>query len=295
MAKPSSRTAGARSIVSLALWAVVALRPQAGLGQEAKKEGLLGPWKSTAEVSYVVTGGNTATSAFSLGTSFTRKWTRDTLLFKAYILNSRSTTTVRTAQGTETDFEVFEEKFTRKVAESYLLAGSYDRNISKKLLGQAGVSWDRNRFAGVDDRVMVGTGLGYAWIEKPETRIKTSAGLTYTLRQYVGEAMGSFAGFRLSVLAEKKLLESSSLSSSFIFDDNLKRMEDWRFDWTNSLSAAISKSLSLKVSLRTLYANAPALLTLPLFDPLGEPTNLTVQVPLKNLDMFLTTSIVINF
>jgi putative salt-induced outer membrane protein len=295
MAKPSSRTAGARAVVSLALWAVVALRPQAGLGQEAKKEGLLGPWKSTAEVSYVVTGGNTATSAFSLGTSFTRKWTRDTLLFKAYILNSKSTTTVRTAQGTEADFDVLEEKYTRKVAESYLLAGSYDRNISRKLLGQAGVSWDRNRFAGVDDRVMVGTGLGFAWIEKPETRIKTSAGLTYTLRQYVGEAMGSFAGFRLSVLAEKKILENSSLSSSFVFDDNLKSTEDWRFDWTNSVSAAISKSLSLKVSLRTLYANVPALLTLPLFDPLGEPTNLTVQVPLKNLDMFLTTSIVINF
>jgi putative salt-induced outer membrane protein YdiY len=295
MAKASSRAARVRAAAALTLWAGLFLRPQAGLGQEAKKEGLLGPWKSTAEVSYVVTGGNTATSAFSLGTSFTRKWTKDALLFKAYILNSRSTTTVRTAQGTETDFEVFEEKFTRKVAESYLLSGSYDRNISKKLLGQAGVSWDRNRFAGVDDRVMVGTGLGYAWIEKPETRIKTSAGLTYTLRQYVGEAMESFAGFRFSVIAERKLRESSSLTSSFVFDDNLKKMEDWRFDWTNSVSAAISKSLALKLSLRTLYANVPALLTLPLFDPLGEPTNLTVQVPLKNLDMFLTTSLVINF
>jgi len=295
MAKFTLRSIGARVLTSLALLAIVALGPQAGLGQEAKKKGLLGPWQSTAEVSYVVTGGNTATSAFSLGTSFTRKWTKDSLLFKAFILNSRSTTTVRTAQGTETDFEVNEEKFTRKVAESYLLSGSYDRNISRKLLGQAGVSWDRNRFAGVDDRVMVGTGLGYAWIEKPGTRIKTSAGLTYTLRQYVGESMESFAGFRFSAVADQKLFESSSFSTSFVFDDNLKRMEDWRFDWTNSVSAAISKSLALKLSLRTLYANVPALLTLPLFDPLGEPTNLTVQVPLKNLDMFLTTSLVINF
>ena len=295
MAMASWIAAVPRAWPALALLAGLALGPSAGLGQETKKTGLLGPWNATAEISYVVTGGNTSTSAFSLGTSLSRKWAKDTLLFKGYILNSRSTTTTRTAQGTETDFVIIEESVSRKVAENYLLSGQYDRSISKKLTGQAGVSWDRNRFAGVDDRVMVGTGLGYAWIEKPGTRIKTSAGLTYTLRQYVGESMESFAGFRFSAVADQKLFESSSFSTSFVFDDNLKKMEDWRFDWTNSVSAAISKSLALKLSLRTLYANVPALLTLPLFDPLGEPTNLTVQVPLKNLDMFLTTSLVINF
>ncbi|MCK7477249.1 MAG: DUF481 domain-containing protein [Candidatus Moduliflexus flocculans] len=164
MAKTSSTPRGPRAFIALGLLALLATTP--GFGQEAKKPGLFGPWMATAELSYVVTGGNTATSALSFGTSFTRKWTNDTLLFKSYVMKSNATTTTRTARGTETDFDVLEQSITRKVAENYLLAGQYDRRISKKLLGQAGVGWDRNRFAGIDDRLLATLGFGYAWVEK---------------------------------------------------------------------------------------------------------------------------------
>jgi putative salt-induced outer membrane protein YdiY len=279
---------------ALGLLAVLAIRPGLVRGEENKK-GLLGPWKATAELSFVVTGGNTATSAFSLGTSFTRKWMNDSLLFKSYILKSNSTTTTRTARGTETDFDIIEEKIKRLVAEKYLVAGQYDRRISKNLSGQVGLSWDRNRFAGVDDRVMFTTGFGYAWVDKARTQVRTSAAMTYTLRQYVGQDMASFAGLRFSVLADQKILDNSSVSTQFVYDGNLKRMNDWRFDWTNSVTASISKSLALKMSLRMFYTNVPALQSLALFDLGGLPTDLFVQVPLKKLDTFLTTSIVINF
>jgi len=262
---------------------------------QEKKQGLLGPWAATAEVSYVVTGGNTSTSALSLGTSFSRKWTNDALLFKTYILKSNATTTTRTAQGTVDDFDILEERVTRKVSENYVLAGQYDRRISKKLTGQAGLSWDRNRFAGVENRVIATTGFGYSWVEKARTQIKSSAGMTYTLRQYVGQESESFAGFRFTFSADQKVLDSSKLNSQLIFDDNLKNTPDWRLDWANSVTASISKSIALKMSLRTLYTRIPALQNLALLDPLGEPTGLTVPYPLKKLDTFLTTSIVINF
>ena len=78
--------------------AFLVLTASAAPAAETANKGLLGPWKATAEVSYVVTGGNTATSAFSLGTSFTRKWTNDTLLVKTFILRSNATTVTRTAR-----------------------------------------------------------------------------------------------------------------------------------------------------------------------------------------------------
>jgi putative salt-induced outer membrane protein YdiY len=291
--KPMNRGAAAAALLAGSL-ALVLAGPSALNGQE-KKTGLLGPWAAAAEVSYVVTGGNTATSALSLGTTLSRKWTNDTLLFKSYILKSNATTTARTAQGTVDDFTILEESITRKVAENYVLAGQYDRRISKKLLGQVGLSWDRNRFAGVDDRVIATTGLGFAWVERARTQIKTSAGVTYTVRQYVGEDWSSFAGFRFSLQGEQKVLDNSKLSTQFVFDENLQEMRDWRFDWINSVTASISKSLALKLSLRMLYTNVPALQNLPLLDALGDPTGLTVPYPLKKLDTFLTTSIVINF
>ena len=280
----------------IGLLALLALGTSPLGGQDGeKKPGLFGPWAATAEVSYVVTGGNTSTSAFSLGTTFSRKWAKDTLLFKSYILKSNSTTTTRTAMGTEDDFEVFESSLTRKVAENYLFAAQYDRNISKRLTGQAGLSWDRNRFAGIDDRLIGTLGFGYAVVDKPRTKVKASAGVTYTGRQYLGLDWESFGGLRFTASVEKKVFEKSTLGSVFVFDENLKDGPDWRFDWTNSVSATISKGLALKVSLRTLYTNQPALQAIPLYDLAGEPTDLTVFVPLKKLDSFFTTSIVINF
>ncbi len=294
MAKTASRPSLPVPALAVGLLALIAARPAVLVGQE-KKNGLFHPWAATAEVSYVVTGGNTATSALSLGTSFSRKWTNDTLLFKGYILKSNATTTTRTAQGTEDDFFVIEDRVTRQVAENYVLGGQYDRRISKRLAGQAGLSWDRNRFAGVDDRVIATTGFGYGWVEDPRTHVRTSAGLTYTVRQYVGQDTESFAGFRLTVAGDQKILDSSAFATVFVFDDSLNQTSDWRFDWANSVTASISKSLALKVILRTLYANVPALQNLPLIDPAGDPTGLFVPYPLKKLDTFLTTSIVINF
>jgi len=294
MVKMNSRAIPRSAALAVGLLALVAAGAPAANAQDRGK-GLLGPWAATTEVSYVVAGGNTSSSALSLGLSVTRKWTNDTLLFKSYILTSNATTTTRTAQGTVDDFDILEESITRKVAENYLISGQYDRRISKRLLGQAGISWDRNRFAGVDDRFIATTGFGYGWVDRPETQVKTSAGLTYTMRQYVGQDTESFAGFRFSVEGIKKIFDTSSVQTLFVFDDNLNETSDWRFDWANALAAPISKSLALKISLRMLYANVPALQDLPLYDLIGGPTGLFVPVPLKKLDTFLTTSLVINF
>ncbi|MGQ9801180.1 MAG: DUF481 domain-containing protein [Candidatus Saccharicenans sp.] len=164
----------------------------------------MGPWKVTAELSYVVTGGNTATSAFSLGTGLTRKWTKDSLTLKTFILRSTATTYNRWAVGTETDYSIVEEATKALVAENYLISGGYERKFTSKLLGQLGLSWDRNKFAGVDRRYMVSAGLGYVWIEKERTSVKINAGLTYSSRKYIGQETTSFAGFRFDLLGEQK-------------------------------------------------------------------------------------------
>lgn len=291
MKKISHLRQGLVAVVGFAMLVAVLAAPAAA----EDTQGLLGPWKATAEVSYVVTGGNTATSAFSLGTTFTRKWAKDTLNFKSYILRSNATTFTRRAVGTEEDFTVVVDTARALVAENYLIAGQYERRISKKLHSQLGLNWDRNRFAGVAGRFMFTAGLGCALVETKKTQVKTDAGLTYTLRKYVSQEASSFAGFRFSLFGEQKLSEKSSFTSQFVFDENLKNMRDWRYDWTNSLTASISKSLALKTSLRMIYTRVPAMQRLALYDIEGVPTGLFVPVSLKHRDTFLTTSIVINF
>lgn len=263
--------------------------------EKAEKKGLLGPWKATAELGFVLTSGNSSTSTFSLATTVKRQWEKDLLTLKAYALTSHTTTITRTAQGTETDYTLIVDKTSQLVAENFALSGQYDHRLSQKVVLQTSLGWDRNRFAGLAGRVILTAGTGYAWVETKRTVFKTDGGFTYTWRQYFDQDATSFLGFRAVAKFEQKILETSGFLSEFIFDDNLKEMADWRYDWTNSLTAAISKSLLLKASLRLVYSNVPADEAVPLIDPLGNPTGLTVPVPLKKLDSYFTTSLVINF
>jgi putative salt-induced outer membrane protein YdiY len=263
--------------------------------EKAENKGLLGPWKATAELGFVLTSGNSSTSTFSLATTFKRAWEKDALTVKAYVLTSHTSTVTRTAQGTETDYTVTEDKTSRLVAENFALSGQYDHRLSEKVVLQSSLGWDRNRFAGLAGRVILTAGTGYAWVETKRTVFKTDGGFTYTWRQYYDQDATSFLGFRAVAKFEQKILESSGFASEFIFDDNLKKTVDWRYDWTNSVTASISKALLLKASLRLVYSNVPADESVPLFDLLGNPTGLTVPVPLKKLDSYFTTSFVFNF
>lgn len=252
-------------------------------------------WKVSTELSYVVTGGNASTSSFSLGSRLSKTWDRNSVAFRTYVLKSNATAKNLQAVGSETDYEIVENKVEQLVAENYVLEGQYSRRLAKKLTAQAGASWDRNRFAGIAARYIVTTGVGYPVVEAKRTTLKTEAAATVTLRRYMGERTTSFAGLRAVVSFEQKINDKSSLTSLFVFDDNLKKAVDWRFDWTNSVSAPVSKSLALKTSLRTLYTNSPALKAVPLVDTYGNPLGLYVYVPLKKLDLFFTNSIVISF
>lgn len=283
------------------VWAValgLLILSAAGLAQAPEKveeKGLLGPWKATAELGFVLTSGNSSTSTFSLATTVKREWAKDILTVKAYALTSHTAIITRTAQGTETDYTLVVDKTSKLVAENFALSGQYDHRLSKKVVLQTSLGWDRNRFAGLAGRVILTAGAGYAWVETKRTIFKTDGGFTYTWRQYFDQDPTSFLGFRAVAKFEQKILETSGFLSEFIFDDNLRNTVDWRYDWTNSLTASIAKALLLKASLRLVYSNLPADEAVPLFDPLGDPTGLTVPVPLKKLDSYFTTSLVINF
>ena len=254
-----------------------------------------GKWDISAEAGYVVTGGNASASTFSLGTSVGRKWEKDTLALKTFVLRGQAATKTRTAVGTETDFDIIEEKLDRLVAENYLLSGQYDRLLADKFLGQVGFSWDRNRFAGIGSRFMLTAGVGFPWVETKNSSLKTDAALTLTTRRYLGDISTSFAGFRLLAAFERKFNEKAAFTSRLVFDNNLIKAVDWRVDWTNALSAPISRSLSLKTSLWALYSHFPATQQVPLYDMAGGPVGMNVPVPLKKLDLVFTNAIVVSF
>jgi len=197
---------------------------------------------------------------------------------------------MRVATGTPDDFEVTEETDTELTAENYFLKTRYDRTVGELFLF-GGAGWDRNTFAGVENRYAFVGGAGRTWFNTESRRFKTDVGVTYTVQDDVvenPEAADSFLGLRSSLDFFYKLTSTTDFASVLVIDESLDETSDLRADWTGSIAVAMSSRLALKTSLQLLYDNDPALAAVPLGD-------IEVLAPLKKVDSTLTLAIVAKF
>jgi putative salt-induced outer membrane protein YdiY len=262
-------------------------------GQEDEKE--LG-WFYTAEVSFLFTGGNAEANTFGLGAGLRKVWESSEFRFNAGGLRSESSTTTRTAVGTTTDFQVNEQSDSKLTAENYYARGRYDYAFSGAFFAYGGAGWERNTFAGFDNRTSFAGGLGNIWVEKERTRFRTDYGVTYTIQDDVASSgSDTFAGARFSWDYWQRLTESTNFISMLIVDENLNDTDDLRGDLTNALSVAISDNLAFRTSLQLLWDNQPSLAGVLLEQPLGTPTGDTIFVELDKLDTVLSVALVATF
>jgi putative salt-induced outer membrane protein YdiY len=257
-------------------------------------------WKDTAELSYVVTGGNAEASTLGFKNKLWRKWSSTALELNAGGVRAESTTLTRTAIGTTTNFTVDEESTTSLSAESYFLNGRVDRKITEHFFWFVGAGWDRNRFAGVENRTVGVVGVGNVWIDSDRAKFRTDYSATYTDEKDVAENpnfKSNFTGARLSASLMRKIGANAAFTDDTVLDENLDETSDYRGNMTNSLTVAMSKRLALKASLQWLYRHEPAFQDVDLFDapPPAGALQGTVPVQLKTLDTVFTTSLVINF
>lgn len=251
-------------------------------------------WENATELSFVATSGNASANTLGLRTSLTGTDSVNTFKFEAGGLRSEIGITTRTASGTPTNFNVSKATTHELTAESYFARGRYDRSLGPAFLF-SGLGWDRNTFAGVQNRYAFVAGVGRTWVESDASRFKTDVGATYTIQKDVDPAPDAdegFGGLRATIDAMRQLSEAAQYTSVLVSDLNLEETEDLRVDWTNSLSFQLTQALAFKTSLQLLYDKLPSLLEVPLFDGGGAP-NGTVLTPGDEVDSILTLALVI--
>jgi putative salt-induced outer membrane protein YdiY len=249
-------------------------------------------WENATELSFVSTGGNASSSTLGLKSALTA--TSDPHSFKLELggIRGEITTTTRTATGTVDNFTVSESETSQLTAESYFARGRYDRAFNSAYVF-AGLGWDRNTFAGIQNRYAGVIGLGRTWADGETGRFKTDIGATYTIQKDVDPAPGAedgFGGVRLSADATRRISAAVSYASTLMVDENLQDTEDLRADWTNSIAVALTDALAFKTSLQALFDNQPALIGVPLS---GAPPGTTVLTPGDKVDTVLTVALVI--
>ncbi len=249
-------------------------------------------WENATELSFVSTGGNASSSTLGLKASLTGTSGPNAFNLELGGIRGESEITTRTATGTTDSFTVTEATTSQLTAESYFARGRYDRAFNGAY-AFAGLGWERNTFAGFQNRYATVLGLGRTWVDGETGRFKTDLGVTYTIQKDVDPAPGvdeGFAGARLSVDAMRRISASVSYASTLLVDENVQDTGDLRADWTNSVSVGLSDALAFKTSLQLLFDNQPALISVPLS---GAPPGTTVLTPGDKVDTVLTVALVI--
>ncbi len=254
-------------------------------------------WGAEAEISYVQASGNSDAKTLGLKARIERKWARSRLELKASGLRASSGERERTAVGTEETFVVEERSTSELKAENYLLNGRLERKVSERFFWNVVATWERDRFAGIDNRTQGVLGVGNTLIDRERLKLRTTYGATLTHVVKVDEspdADRTFFGAQLTWVLEVGLGQNAKYTNTLDLDDNLEEVKDFRVDMVHGLSASVTSHLALKVSLQWLYRNRPALVEVPLTSSEGELAG-TVLVPLEKLDTKLTTALVMSF
>jgi putative salt-induced outer membrane protein YdiY len=278
-------------LTALAAFLLLTLLPAALVAQD---DGSF-TWENATELSYAATAGNASTNAFAVASELIGSGGPNELKLQVGGIRASSGVTTRTATGTASSFQVNESTSSALSAASYFARARYDRAFDGAFVF-SGAGWERNTFAGFNNRFSVVLGVGRTWVDSESGHLKTDIGATYTIQKDVEPAPGAddaFAGARLSVDAARRLTSTTDFTSKLVADQSVEAGKDLRADWTNSISVAISEGLALKTSYQILYDRQPALLKVPLVDGGGTPTGGTVLTPGDEVDTVLTLALVI--
>jgi putative salt-induced outer membrane protein YdiY len=251
-------------------------------------------WENATELSFVSTAGNASSTTFGVKAALTGTGAPNTLKLEVGGIRASSTITTRRAVGTTGSYTITETENTEPTAASYFARGRYDRAFSGAF-AFGGAGWDRNTFAGIENRYSVVSGLGRTWVDGESGRFKTDVGGTYTIQKDVAPVPGAddaFFGVRASIDARRRLTATADYTSTLVADQNLETTSDFRADWINSVAVSITEGLALKTSLQLLYDAEPANLAVPLFDTGGTSLG-NVSTQGDEIDSVATLTLVI--
>jgi putative salt-induced outer membrane protein YdiY len=259
-------------------------------------------WYSTADLSFVLSEGNTRTNTLGLKGDLRHNWLRTSWRTNASFVRASVGEPTRRAIGNSAADAVLENGPRVTKAEKLFVDTDFMRRVTERFYWDVGGNLERDRFAGLNSRLLGKAGVGYIWENRENARFSTGVAATYTQQDEViddPETVDSFAGVQFNADGERRFGDTSQhvYSSQLVVDENLQATEDLRFNWANSLAVAMSRRLALKVGVQLTFDNQPQLVEFPLFvrTPQGlAETSGTVAGRAEKLDTTATVSLVIN-
>lgn len=268
---------------------------------QEEEEKVLG-WSNVTDLSLVVTDGNSSTETFGFKNRLRRDWARARYTFRVDAVRSNTADDPIAVVNENSDkgYDIVTFDKTLDV-ENYFVENRYDRSISERFFWNVGLTWDRNKDAGIDSRWIGFAGVGNIWWDREDLRFNTSYGLSYTSREEEDETPDkddTFPGFRFNWEYVNKWGKVTTFENDWTYNYNFSNSTDWNSDMVSSILVDINTRVAMRVSLQWLFNNLPANQDLDLFRIDQEGNQIvagSVEEPKEKLDTIFRTSLVIKF
>ncbi len=195
-------------------------------------------WESSAGLSFLSTSGNSDTESFGLDIKAVRKPTPWGLEFNANFNRAESDSVL--------------------TAERYFAGIRGTRALNERWTLFAGLSGEKDEFAGFDFRTVIEGGGTYKAIDSEKTFLSFDGALTYTDEDRLEPNPDeSFMGALAAMHFVWKFSPTASLSQDLSYFPNFDTSSDWRAESITALQASMTEKLAVRLSYEMRYRNDP--------------------------------------
>lgn len=154
---------------------------------------------------------------------------------------------------------IYNETSGVKEAERYFTDLRADYTINERWYAYGLGGWLRDEFAGFDNRIFIGPGVGYKFLIGPRHFLTGEGGVNYAYEDYTDPAEGNneFPEGRLFGLYEWAFTDKTKFSQGLEYLQSFQDIGTWKLNSDTSLTVAMTETIALKVSYLIFYNNEP--------------------------------------
>ncbi len=149
--------------------------------------------------------------------------------------------------------------FKSTSTDNWFTTGKYDYFLTEKLYAFGSLRYEHDRIADLDYRLVPGAGLGYFWVDRPDFKFDTEAGLAYVIEKYGDGREDDFLSARFAYHLKKNLWDDKvAFFHDFEYYPSLERLDDFLVIADAGLRAAITGNMFAEYKFEYRYDATPA-------------------------------------
>jgi len=201
-------------------------------------------WTGSVVAGAMFTRGNSFSDQVNVALDLTRRTEQDRWIFGAAYNFGRQRSGGAGDSFTSTD--------------NWFASGEYDYFLNPKLFVYGSLRYDHDRIADLDYRLTPSLGVGYQWLDAPDLKFATEAGIAYVVEHFDDDTSNDHLAAKLAYHVRKKFNESVELFHNLEYYPSLERFDDYLVITDAGVRATLTQKLFAEYKLEFRYDSTPA-------------------------------------